>query len=880
MKAEILRLELRARKVAFGKSKVAELRSLFEKHRHEDPDYSLLTAKQRSKLGPQYGITATEARSTKKLEKAEDKMDVINEDDPATKSAIVLRQGALVKGKEGRALKKKGRAAVKTLVKEGSEVLGFAEKLEKADKAANAKETKKADKAAEEMAKVMKRLEKFREDHHWADYEASGAGEKVSVRMEQLYRQVVFDDKDCTMRGAMSSQPVMLSLCHPIGGRDGCEKRVCFDARALLEARPKGKKTRMANPLIESGEDAMMMKREVDEGFWEMLELAIDISEAGVWNGLTNSDPVDRVFVEASVNNGVRRFLKKNPALLTFGNIWSSVKSSKVMQYLYPKDSNKKDATESYFDLMKLPFFGLVLPMLTDLTMLLACMYMSPVDVGTSMKELVSKWAETFHRGNPVVILIKRMVDIWSDCIGKVGNVVQGEIGGLLGALGSCGWTVKESMTGPVTTLVYGVSGIMTEILGDWTGWFTDAYKKLDLPEPINPFRYVAWSMGIDDTGREGYERRKVLKEYLSGIQTSHNLTSLMALMAMALVPTRIWAQMYKYGFYSLGYILAGSEMVVGGATAAWKAGSLGISDFGEGVKQSMFEERRGNQGDSLTAIMSSALATVASSKLLTSPSMKASALMFTLGDMVVILEQKYRKQFSTGLGLASVVLKYLWRFMKEYKPLMGIMLTAYNVYNQVFRCRVNQMLGLCPTKGGKLECPNDCCFKRFFEDYANTRRSWIHTKGRQVGSVLGSGLLGYGLSMGAAALGAGTAAAGTVALAPLAFVGGLAYQFSDERMKKRVSKSAVASVGPYKIHLYRMTHGPNKGAYFFGMSAQQVSKIKPSAVFEMKRGPYKGKLGVRYNELPKRVRAKVAYLNSIDLSFGRAMSHRLKIQG
>ena len=232
------------------------------------------------------------------------------------------------------------------------------------------------------------------------------SSKRIEDRIAEGLGTFVFDGKkDCKDRGrscrwggpcATTPNPVLMSLCIPLKNSEetwwafifdeeyyklDCKYRVCFDARAVLES---WDKSSMTNPLLKTHEGKNVFTDKeigqirksgvgvadlVDAEFFKMLELAVCIHDCRKKLGILNMEGVDRSFVRNFMAKAISENLDK---------FWGP-KIDKAFGYLNLTLDKIKTMIKRYghYAIFRVPIFGILLPILADLFLLVICMFIN-----------------------------------------------------------------------------------------------------------------------------------------------------------------------------------------------------------------------------------------------------------------------------------------------------------------------------------------------------------------------------------------------------------------------------------------------------------------------------------------------------------------------
>lgn len=566
MELQDIKAELKARGESVPRSKAAAAKKLKKVH-NVRPNYSKLKKKELDERAEEIGVDGTKKEMAEKLQ-------AVSDGPTDTPESAEILQQQLQSGK--RATKK----AVKDFLNDADDILNFFKFMQKTNR-----ETDKKMKAevvgTDQDDKNIELITDYRKKHGWANYHSQ---KEVPIHEAMLRRSrgLPFEDDGCIFRGPKGRNPVYMSICYPLRMDEGdCSKRICFDAREILKQR---KKDSFINPLVSGAGDLEFMTRFLDEGFFELLELRLELEEAGVANGMKYMEVSDKVFVDVFFEDAIKKVTKKFPFLMTMGNVWNKVTSNRIFNWV---NSKKKGYLGR---LSQLPFFSLMLPFLSDVFMMMICVIAtgSANDVRVAFKLL----AKQYER-QPVLSYIIEVFSHAGECMSVGVNALRGNVFSVSAwrDASNCIYKIGSATTlGSGLNLVRkGILAIITEtmraIFGH-DGYLSSSVGVKELGTEINTtpytwFESIMWYLGYSNKGKDN---QKALLDQFSGITQAHNTVTLILLFVAAQQPFWVWAGFFKI-LFRMSFWVAKTTVASLGAAASATTGPLGSKGVGAVVK-------------------------------------------------------------------------------------------------------------------------------------------------------------------------------------------------------------------------------------------------------------------------------------------------------
>lgn len=566
MELQDIKAELKARGESVPRSK-AEAAKKLKKVQNVRPDYSKLKKKELDELAEEIGVDGTKKEMAEKLQ-------AVSDGPTDTPESAEILQQQLQSGK--RATKK----AVKDFLEDADDILNFFKLTQKINK-----ETDKKMKAevvgTDQDDKNIELITDYRKKHGWANYHSQ---KEIPIHEAMLRRSrgLPFDDDGCIFRGPKGRNPVYMSICYPLRMDEGdCSKRICFDAREILKQR---KKDSYVNPLVSGAGDLEFMAPQVDEGFFELLELRLELEEAGIANGMKYMEVSDKVFVDVFFEDAIKKVTERFPFLMTMGNVWNKFTSNRIFNWVNSKKKGYLGRVSS------LPFFSLILPFMSDVFMMMMCVIAtgSANDVRVAFDLLQKQF-----RGQPVVSYIIEVCSHAAECMSVGVNALRGNV------FSVSAWSDASKCIykiGSATTLGSGLNLVRKGILAIITetmraifghdGYLSSSVGVKELGTEINTtpytlFESIMWYLGYRNKGKDN---QKALFDQFSGITQAHNTVTLILLFVAAQQPFWVWAGFFKILFRTFFWV-AKTTVASLGVVASTTTGPLGSKGVNAVVK-------------------------------------------------------------------------------------------------------------------------------------------------------------------------------------------------------------------------------------------------------------------------------------------------------
>lgn len=566
MELQDIKAELKARGESVPRSK-AEAAKKLKKVQNVRPDYSKLKKKELDELAEEIGVDGTKKEMAEKLQ-------AVSDGPTDTPESAEILQQQLQSGK--RATKR----AVKDFLEDADDILNFFKLTQKINK-----ETDKKMKAevvgTDQDDKNIELITDYRKKHGWANYHSQ---KEIPIHEAMLRRSrgLPFDDDGCIFRGPKGRNPVYMSICYPLRMDEGdCSKRICFDAREILKQR---KKDSFVNPLVSGAGDLEFMAPQVDEGFFELLELRLELEEAGIANGMKYMEVSDKVFVDVFFEDAIKKVTERFPFLMTMGNVWNKFTSNRIFNWVNSKKKGYLGRVSS------LPFFSLILPFMSDVFMMMMCVIAtgSANDVRVAFDLLQKQF-----RGQPVVSYIIEVCSHAAECMSVGVNALRGNV------FSVSAWSDASKCIykiGSATTLGSGLNLVRKGILAIITetmraifghdGYLSSSVGVKELGTEINTtpytlFESIMWYLGYRNKGKDN---QKALFDQFSGITQAHNTVTLILLFVAAQQPFWVWAGFFKILFRTFFWV-AKTTVASLGVVASTTTGPLGSKGVNAVVK-------------------------------------------------------------------------------------------------------------------------------------------------------------------------------------------------------------------------------------------------------------------------------------------------------
>lgn len=686
------------------------------------------------------------------------------------------------------------------------------------------KEEKKIQKSLEVQKKevnvVSNRLKRYIEKHGNSMLETAG-GEQgpVSQQLSQIFDGTTFKSMGCRWRGGVSDKPVYLSLCHPLEkdtGQSKCKYRVCFDARNMLKKKVKGS---TVNPLLQDADDARTMVPKVDDSFWDLLEIAVELSDSGIGNGMLQSkDAVDHTIVIGSVMKGVKRHIEKTKGYFAqYGQVWKNIKKNTLLKHIY---GDEDDTQENILTkILRVPFYAFVLPLVSDIVKVIICFSVQGVNPLEALQIMASTIIDAFPASG-IGNLMTGIAGSFSECLKTDSSFATFQA---LGAIYNCGFKPAGKFASAYLQGLYtGTASLIAEILKDYfpiLGKYSSFVKKLEK-------EYTWFEFFRFDEKSRVYKKKTnlILESMPNTLQSFINTGEILSVLIISSIPVSISILILKFFFWLLNFLIK---------------------------------------------VLLSKILSEEDYKQIIQPVNK-------IYDL--LMSDEFKETAKDSVEVINTLSLAFLQLGMQIKPLMNVFYVALD-WLSMFGCILRKMFGMSLSKE---QAEKGCCLGALIKglkEIVPDKYATIKQVGAIGGGIAGVGAGLYGAAAyGSATLGLGAlklvGSAGSAGMGALKFVGSAAsaigaantlYQnmiTSDDRYKTKITR--VSKHGKFNIYLYRMKTNPDH--VFFGLSAQETRKVLPSAVHV----GTDGILRIKLSKLPQDLKNHLIYMNSIDMKYAR----------
>lgn len=674
------------------------------------------------------------------------------------------------------------KAEGKKFVAAAKPTLKLLAKIKKTEEKAEQKIEKDLKEQKEETDVVVERIKRFQKKHGDSLLEASGGQEgAIKQQLARIFKGTRFQRTECKWRGDVSDKPVYLSLCHPLEkdkGKGRCDYRVCFDAREMLKKRKKGSS---ANPLLVDGDDAKRMSPKVDDSFWDLLEIAVEIGDLGLENGILQSrDAVDHMIVMSGVTRGIKRHIKQTKGFFAqYGQIWKGVKQNTLLKHIYGgKDTDEGMLTK----ILRVPFYAFVLPLVSDIVKVIVC-FMAQGESPIEVLEIIARTVKEAFPNSGIGKIMQGIYRSFGDCL-KSGSTIT--------AFYNCFLKPAPGLvTGYLGGLYAGTASLIAEIIKDYipfVGQYTTLVKTLEKKES-----WLEWLRFDEESRVYKNKTNLVIGAMPESLQSVINTTEILSVVIISSIPVSISLFIVK------GFLQIARKIL------RFNLAQLFDNDEHQSKKVLVYVDDLYN--------------------LLSGP--------------------EAEELFKESIDLLNTVSLAFLELGTQVKPIMNVLWVTYDwisMFVCIFKKSLGLQLTLKQKEKGCCLGALIQGLKEIVPDqYARIKQAGVVVGGSlgAVGAAYGAAQAAA-TATGAKVLGAlGTLGAGLAKDAVLSYGPEMLKLLSDDRLKDKITR--VSKVGKHQIYLYRMKNNPQH--VFYGISAQETKKILPQAVTVGKDGYLRIKL-------------------------------------
>ena len=246
---------------------------------------------------------------------------------------------------------------------------------------------------------------------------------------------------------------------------------------------------------------------------------------------------------------------------MTMGNVWNKVTSNQIIKWV---NSKKKGYLGR---LAQLPFFSLMLPVLSDVFMMMLCVVASgsPNDIRVALKLLKNQ-----YKNQPILsFLIDTVGPLMSECLGSVMNVIR------INVFDTNAWTNAfkciaklASFTPQFDGLSVVRKGILTifnetlRVIFGYNGMVKEIAVEISAGQEYGLYptwNWIMWHIGLNKSYVDEKNNRALLKQF-SGLTQFHSAATLLLLYSASQLPFNVFSWVFKAGF-AASFIVAKSTM-------------------------------------------------------------------------------------------------------------------------------------------------------------------------------------------------------------------------------------------------------------------------------------------------------------------------------